>query len=508
MVGEKEVEHAPAATCVKNPGVVIDRSGHAVSTEGECWRLNEVTRPVTLNWNLVSTGTDVKDAMKAFMAYSITAHSPATTQGVYKQLRLLVSTAGPVRSLSALTFPVLERALVEMRARGREEEFRAAQQWYRWGVAQEIPGFSEETLVRLNQIKLSSRPVGRAVMSRDPAKGPLDEQEHWLVRQALAAEKGTLLGRVCVMLLLELGARPSQLLLLKEKHLVAYRTAAGEVFYALDVPRRKQGTAAGYETKRRRISRELGGALERLIEQNHEQHADRGPDMPLLCTSRHSYLRKLPDPLKKEYDLHLAGVAFDHHVRQFAVQAGIVSPRTQKPLRLSALRFRHTLGTRLAEQGTPARLIAEMLDHSQVSSVLVYVKSTSCAVERLNRALGGNQEYTAVIERFLGKVEPQTGVTAGSTIIGATPTLRDLGGIGTCGADFLCHLYPPLSCYQCPKFIAWTDGPHRRMLDELQQYVQSLGGRDGNPSDRIPRQLHGVITAIEDLLVHIEVQRK
>ena len=48
------------------------------------------------------------------------------------------------------------------------------------------------------------------------------------------------------------------------------------------------------------------------------------------------------------------------------------------------------LWDRHSEQGTPARLIAEMLDHSQVSSVLVYVKSTSSAVERLNQALGGN----------------------------------------------------------------------------------------------------------------------
>jgi integrase len=421
-------------------------------------------------------------------------------------LRLLVSETGPLRSLPALTFPILERALAAMRGRGWEERFRAAQQWYRWGVAQEIPGFSEEVLRRLNQIQISSRPTGRAVMSRDPARGPLDEQEHWLVRQALAAGKGTLLGRVCVMLLLELGARASQVLLLKERHLVTYRVAAGEVFYALDVPRRKQGTVAGHESKRRRISGELGRTLEQLIERNHQQHGDRGPDMPLLCTSRNTYLRKVPDPMKKEYDLHLAGVAFDRHVTQFAVKSGIISPRTRKPLNLSALRFRYTLGTRLAEQGTPALLIAEMLDHSQISTVLVYVKSTSRAVERLDQALGGSREFATVIERFLGKVACRTGMEAAESIIpGATPTLKDLGGIGTCGADFLCRLYPPLSCYSCPKFIAWRDGPHRQMLGELQRYAQLLGRRDGNPSDRIPRQLDGVIQSIEELLVRIEV---
>ena len=274
-------------------------------------------------------------------------------------------------------------------------------------------------------------------MSRDPAKGPLDEQEHWLVRQALKLERGTLLERVCVMLLLELGARTSQLLLLKECHIHMYRRTSGEAFYALDVPRRKQRTAVGYETKRRRISSELGRALEQLIEQNHRQHGNRGPDMPLLCTSRHTYLRKLPDALKKEYDLHLSGVAFDRHVREFALRAGIVSPRTQKILGLSALRFRHTFGTRLAAQGTPARLIAEMLDHSQVSSVLVYVKSTSSAVERLDQALGGNERFTTVICDFWERRGGTGAEAPGSIIPGATPTLKNLGGIGRAVRGFL-----------------------------------------------------------------------
>lgn len=492
----------------KNPGAVIDRGGHVVSTKQECWRLNEVTRAVIVNWDHIGCAGDVKDSMKAFLVHSIESHAPQTTHRIFTDLRQLISVISPLRSLKALTYPVLEGALAEMRARGTEEKFRTVQQWYRWSVAQELPGFREEILMRLDQIKISSRVIGQAVMSRDPAKGPLNEQEHWLVRQALKSEKVTLLQRVCVMLLLELGARTSQLLLLKERHVLIYRIASGEPFYSLDVPRRKQGTAAGHETRRRRVSSELGHALEQLIEQNHRQRGNRGPDMPLLCTSRHTYFRKLPDSLKKEYDLHLSAVAFDHHVRQFVSRAGIVSPRTQKPLGLSALRFRHTFGTRLAEQGTPAKLIAEMLDHSQVSSVLAYVKSTSHMVEQLNRALGGSDQFTQVVGRFLGTVRPRSGTEApGSVIPGATPTLKNLGGIGACGADFLCHLYPPLSCYVCPKFIAWTDGPHRRMLEELQLHVQGLSQRGGNPSDRIPKQLQGVIEAIQGLLERLETQR-
>jgi integrase len=491
-----------------NPGTVIDRSGYVVSTKQECWRLNEVTRPVIVNWNGIESAADIKDSMKAYLTHVIQSNAPQTTQGTFKYLKQFISLAKPLRSVKALTYPVLEGVLAKLRTCGAEENFRAVQRWYRWAVAQDLPGFCEDTLMRLDQIKISSRLVGQAVMSRDPAKGPLNEQEHWLVRQALKAEKGTLIERVCVMLLLELGARACQLLLLKEHHVAIYRAASGETFHALDVPRRKQRTAAGFETKRRRISGELAGALEQLIENNHKQHGNRGPNMPLLCTSRHTYFRKVPDPLKKEYDLHLSGVGFDRQVRQFAVAADIVSPRTQKILGLSALRFRHTFGTRLAEQGTPAKLIAEMLDHSQMSSVLVYIKSTSSLVERLDHVLGSDERFTAVIHRFLGTVRPRIATEVpGSIIPGATPTLKTLGGIGVCGADFLCHLYPPLSCYACPKFIAWTDGPHRKMLEELQLHIQGLSQRGGNPSDRIPKQLAGVIEAIQELLVRLETQR-
>jgi len=45
------------------------------------------------------------------------------------------------------------------------------------------------------------------------------------------------------------------------------------------------------------------------------------------------------------------------------------------------------------------------------------------------------------------------------------------------------------------------------MLEELQLHIQGLSQRGGNPSDRIPKQLAGVIEAIQELLVRLETQR-
>ena len=128
---------------------------------------------------------------------------------------------------------------------------------------------------------------------------------------------------------------------------------------------------------------------------------------------------------------------------------------------------------------------------------------------RLNLALRENPQFTDIVHRFLGRVESRTGTESAAYVIpGCTPTLKNLGGIGRCGAGYLCQLYPPLSCYVCPKFVAWVDGPHQQMLEELQIHVQALRQRSGNPSDRIPHQLEEVMEAIQAVLVQIGNCRK
>jgi len=131
----------------------------------------------------------------------------------------------------------------------------------------------------------------------------------------------------------------------------------------------------------------------------------------------------------------------------------------------------------------------------------VYTRATSNSVERLNQALGSNSQFTALVDRFLGDIVERSEDDAPHKLIhGTTPTLKNLGGLGRCGADFLCNLMPPLSCYVCPKFRAWNDGPHEEMLRELEAYKQQLTQKSRNPSDRIPMQLNETIDAVKGLL--------
>lgn len=503
------VQHVKQSYAWRNPGTVIDRNGLPVSTTGELWRVNTVSRSGLLNWNLLDAAPDIKDTMKAYVVHVIESRAPLTAVRFLNAFRHFVAVAKPVGSLHNLSYQVLEGAAAEMRRLGTAWQFSSVRQWYRWCADQGLPGFHNEIAARLGQVKLPFLKAGLTVMSRDAKRGPLDEQEHWLLRRAVKAGEGDPIERACVMLVLETGARPSQLVLLKEEDFQILRAPSGESFYSLDICRLKQQTVNGYEKKRRRISPDLGLLIQELVANNHQQHGNRGPQMPLLCITKNLNLRKIPELLKEQHGLHLTADVFTYHLRHFALAARIISPRTNKILHLSALRLRHTFGTRHSEQRTPARLIAEFLDHSHLGSAMFYVKSTSNTVDRLNQALGDNRQFTGIIQRFLGKVESRTGAEASQNVIpGSTPTLKNLGGIGFCGAGYLCHLYPPLSCYVCPKFIAWVDGPHQRMLQELQIHVRTLEERSGNPSDRIPHQLQEVMEAIRALLVRIESHRK
>jgi hypothetical protein len=86
-------------------------------------------------------------------------------------------------------------------------------------------------------------------------------------------------------------------------------------------------------------------------------------------------------------------------------------------------------------------------------------------------------------------------------IFGDSPTLLNLGGLGKCNSTTWCDLNPPLACYVCPHFHAMRSGPHKQLLQEIenrQRKLDAIGGQ--NPSNRMPRQLGEVIVAIEEVI--------
>jgi hypothetical protein len=76
-----------------------------------------------------------------------------------------------------------------MRSSGAPWNFNHIRHWYQWCADRAIPGCDEMVAAQLSQFSLPSNTQGQAVMSRDPNKGPLDDHEYWLLRQAVKEGK-------------------------------------------------------------------------------------------------------------------------------------------------------------------------------------------------------------------------------------------------------------------------------------------------------------------------------
>lgn len=355
--------------------------------------------------------------------------------------------------------------------------------FYEWGTAHQYPDFDPAFFQTLKTVHTQGNAKGHHVRFRHPTKGPFSEAEKQLLVRAIQSQCGTDEDRALVMLHLELGVNPHSLVRLTNRDFIHIRTQHGD-FYQLDVPRVKKRTAQR-ETKRRPISRRLGELLQQLTAGE--------PDEVLL------HWLSADAPL----------AAIQTAMGRFARDADLVSPRTGKRLQLHPRRFRYTLATHLAAEGASRFHIAEVLDHTDLQNVDVYVETTPAIIEPV--ATATDAALTPLVNRFLGKLVDKPGETAvtnmtDNTIVPATVShiplpLLSTSGIGVCGRnvrqDGLCQLFPPLSCYLCPSFAAWRDESHQSLLANLEAFIAAHGEL---ADARILKQLDEIRAAIAEVV--------
>ena len=482
-----------------NPGVVYDRFGHSVDTSGGVWELTDPTLTTKCYWDGIINDINNIEAFKAYMGYCVEVKAAHTATNMFKFYRQ----ASRIESFRAypLSLKDLLVVLSELRKNDSEWIFHWIRKWYVWCADVGIPGFSPSICHDLLQYSIEGNEKGIAVLIDDDEEGPLDNVEYDLLRSVVKSGVGNELERICIMLCMELGANPKNFVLLEERDFVKVEASAGQAFYSLRVPRVKKRSSRR-SVRVRSITKHLGKAIESLIANNWDADAYQyGVKSPIL---RRSHKRYMPQKTLKRFEFHLASPDFCQIVVGYAKNAKIISHRTGNILHLTPRRLRYTFATRLVEQGASPAVVADALDHTDLQHVGVYFKARGKTVEALDKALECNPHYLDVISRFSGIVVEREDTNGIPTVPGQTPTYRDLGGIGGCGAKSLCKLYPPLSCYLCPSFQAWKDGPHQDMLAELKKNAREVAFTSGYPVARIGNQVDDVILAISQLLQRIE----
>jgi integrase len=473
--------------------------GQKIDTSSDTWwirRSADGGKMEPINWRLLESipgllalSERTKQLIRLYLADRIRRKKAATVQNDFKMFCrffrwLAVNTDLHSFDWSDLSEGIgrsfLDHSVKHTADKGNH--FSRLRTFYEWGVARQYPDFDRRTLLILQSIAAPGNSKGHHVRFRHETKGPLSPDEKLLVSRSLTAGKGTERDRVIVMLHLELGMNPNSTARLKNKDFRRFQVGDA-VECQLDVPRVKKRTACR-ETKRRPISKRLGELIEKL------QRG--GAEDPLLYWLTDS---RPEDGIRES-------------LKRFADEADLVSPHTQKRLHLSPRRLRVTLATQMAEEGASKFHIAEVLDHTDLQNVDVYVETASTITDYIEKAT--DHALKPLVNRFLGKivdsVEAQVFEDISNQVIPADvphlplPALN-AGGVGLCGRDVrkdgLCRLFPPLSCYLCPSFAALRSGPHRELLESIETFIREW---ERCADKRILMQLDDVRIAISQVL--------
>jgi hypothetical protein len=163
---------------------------------------------------------------------------------------------------------------------------------------------------------------------------------------------------------------------------------------------------------------------------------------------------------------HATGTELSNRLRDAVTCIDAKSERTGKRIQINARRFRYTVGTRAAEEGHSELTIAEMLDHSDIQQVAIYVMATQKIVDKISKAMA--LQLAPIAQAFLGQiVKDESAARRGGDASSRIKNPNSLENLGNCGRFGFCSESAPIACYTCRRFQAWADAPHEQLLDRL-----------------------------------------
>ena len=252
-------------------------------------------------------------------------------------------------------------------------------------------GFSDEVATALMGLRVNNRITrGIHVLTLDDENGPFTAAQRVAINRLLESGQLSLFNEALVRLHRHIGLRPLQTALLRESDL----THKDRVWH-LAVPLVKGSYASGRRHKKRMrsflIPCELGAILQRLIESEQDNpltcpRSDKNttcPTMRPLFKAVRTKERTLPrDERDAEYYYHLTPGSISGRFLKITRNHELTTKQTdlrtgkvvEKPVRITAYRFRYTVGTLLAQKGASLRQISAWLCHKGEESVRFYIK--------------------------------------------------------------------------------------------------------------------------------------
>jgi len=183
-------------------------------------------------------------------------------------------------------------------------------------------------------------------------------------------------------------------------------------------------------------------------------------NIPVLIDLPHQ--KALEDAPQPEF--HISSSTVGKRLSRVERMAGFpISHRTHQPLKITrGHRFRHTLGTDLSNAGLDEWSMARALMHKNTFTVRKY---RAVSAELMNLIDAKMSDHLAlVVNAFTGTiVQDRASAKNGDQVD------RQIEDLAVCGADAVCHLDAPFTCYGCGKFQPLLEADHTAVLERLER---------------------------------------
>ncbi|WP_207864190.1 tyrosine-type recombinase/integrase [Pseudomonas sp. 58(2021)] len=459
MTKSADQEHAPPSSSFpayvfEGPAQVAirtrtDDQPRYVDTRLPVWTWYDGGVVLKIDWAALDLTPEFNEIAKGFMAYALEKYAPQTAFMFARTLVYLSSTD------LARYFPWdCQNLIAELNGfKQSRQNLIGFRRLYRWGVGRGISGFDKNTYLIVKNTK-SGRvdPYQRIFLSQSGLD--LDEEIRLLKRidrDIPRDDWSEVQLNIMLHLSFELGPRSIQFHSLDVADFEVIETDGREKYYTLWLPMAKKVGQRRPERRPRKITARLGDKIKQHVSEIQRRFGNGCEPMFVSRTGGRLSVIEIGADLK--YELREAGI--------------------DKPNQVTML-LRHHLGQGLADQGSPADVIAELLGHNSTVPAQAYVTATPNIARIKEKALGKSPAFQRIMRSLLtGEVVQRRDTTPEREVRGVIDT-QYIGDIGACALPIHTHCpYNPVyACYTCKKFHPFADGRHEQVREALQRETQ------------------------------------
>ena len=490
------------------PDVVITKAGVEFDPREMLWNFRD--GDVNINIDFMPLAEILtNEALWAFKKTLINiaeGGSPGSYAGTAKHMKQLFDLISDNKEekISLLTLIDLSNVRGASRAMdGHDRTFNQCKMFLQRAVKLGYPIMAETAAEWIKKVKLKHPPVGVPVTTSDPVQGHFTNLElEALVDafyEAFADGRMSLNDYVIGWMVAIWGARPTQYAAMKLCDLRVVKTENGEDRYKLKIPlaKGKGFSQRGRFSDEADLIPELARVFLRYKAEVAEEFSkkmddvEQAPFFPIRLFNRHGKPTEFPPGM----EFHQTSTSLSQRVSRIFNSLNVYSERTGERININPYRFRYTVGTNCGREGYSPHTIARRLGQASTSRTQIYVAFSKEMRDRIEQKTAAAMGLLA--RSFRGElVTEESGKNRAPEALILNPAIDPSmnSPMGDCGKHAFCSLNRPISCYPCPLFRPWVDGPHQAVYDYLMEEQQRL--KAAGCDDRILSVNDRIITIV------------